>query len=285
MRRGEIPLYLLAIFVVAWWNFSGDEGELRTPRYTPPSAPPSAGQSRAEPGHKNLPEPNFRDPVVRIENSGPVHNATGTAFAVDESGLWITARHVVDSCNRLGFVDPSGRTTRRSGPVWLHPNSDMALVQGPKAGAAVQLTDKPPKIGADAFHIGYPQGKPGDVLSTVMGRARMVTRGRYRIDEPIVAYAERARYPAFSGTLGGISGGPIFNGDGEVIGVSVAESPRRGRVMGTAPRSFEPLFAHAGKRPQAKDITTPTMAPASLANTGDAMRRGFVVARLLCYAS
>jgi len=281
MRRGEIPLYLLIIFVVAWWNFSGDDGEVRSPRYTPPS--PS--QDYAEPGHKNLPEPNFRDPEVRIENSGPQRNATGTAFAVDESGLWITARHVVDSCNRLGFVDPGGQRTRRSGQVWLHPNSDMALIEGPKAGAALQLTDNPPKIGADAFHIGYPQGKPGDVLSQVMGRARMVTRGRYRIDEPVVAYAEKRRYPAFSGSLGGISGGPIFNGDGEVIGVSVAESPRRGRVMGTAPRSFQRLFTHAGQRPNAQDITAPNMAPSRLVDTGNAMRRGFVVARLLCYAS
>ncbi len=281
MRIGEFPFYLAVIFLISWWSLGEDDGiTIRTPRYDQP-APPHIEMA---PEGKALPDPSYLDPRVQVENSGPVRNSTGTAFSVDEHGLWITARHVVDSCGRLAFVIPGTNVLRKSGAVWIHPNSDMALVQGPPAGAAVQLADTPAGQGSHAFHVGYPRGKPGDVLTQVIGRARMITRGRYRINEPVVAYAEIARWPKFSGSLGGISGGPIFNRQGHVIGVTVAGNPRRGRVTGTAPRSFEPLFEYANKRPSATKITRPLFSPSNLVDHGNTLRRKMVVAQLLCFA-
>jgi serine protease Do len=279
MRIGEVPFYLIVIFAIAWWSFDENDG-LRTPRHDQPVPPPI----EAGPSGDALPAPSYMDPRVEVENSGPIKNSTGTAFSVDERGLWITARHVVDGCRRLGFVIPGTNVLRKSKNVWIHPNSDMALVEGPPAGAAVQLTRTPAGQGEHAFHVGYPRGKPGDVMTQVIGRARMISRGRYRINEPVVAYAEIERHPKFSGSLGGISGGPIFNSAGQVIGVTVAGNPRRGRVTGTAPRSFEPLFEHANKRPYANKITQPKFGRSNLVDHGNRLRRKLVVAQLLCFA-
>ena len=44
------------------------------------------------------------------------------------------------------------------------------------------------------------------------------SRGRYRFEEPAIAWAEIARVPNFSGSLGGISGGPVTDRDGRVVG-------------------------------------------------------------------
>jgi len=277
MRRCEIPLYLFAILTLAWWTFSGDDVDVHTPR----QGPPLMDQGRETP----LPGPSMRDPAVTIDSSGPVRNSTGTAFAIDEDGYWITARHVVDGCKTVRFHQPWRFKKPPAVKVWLHPNSDMALLEGPATGSAFSLADNPAGAGADAFHIGYPQGRPGDVWSQVIGRARMITRGRYRIDEPIIAYAEKQRFPNFSGSLGGISGGPIFNKRGKIIGVTVAESARRGRVMGTAPRSFKRLFNRAGITPSPTTLESPILSPAGLKVTGDDMRQRVVVAKVLCYAS
>ncbi len=281
MRFGEFPFYLAVIFFVTWWSFGEDDGiTIRSPRQDQPLHPPV----EMVPDGEALPDPSYLDPKVQVENKGPVRNSTGTAFSVDEHGLWITARHVVDSCRRLGFVIPGTNILRKSKAVWIHPNSDMALVQGPRAGAAVLLTDTPSGQGSHAFHVGYPRGKPGDVLTKVIGRARMITKGRYRINEPVVAYAEVERWPKFSGSLGGISGGPIFNRQGHVIGVTVAGNPRRGRVTGTAPRSFNPLFEHANKQANANKIIRPPFDPSNLVDQGNILRRKLVVAQLLCFA-
>ena len=281
MRFGKLPFLLLYLVIVLWYSLPDDGEEVRTPRYDPPPREPIATPKDGE----TLPPPSFRDPTFQVENNDPQRNSSGTAFAIDRDGLWITARHVVDGCTRLGFLLPDGRRAYGSQQVWIHPNSDMALVQGPETVAAVELTQHPSPSGADAFHIGYPQGKPADVWSQVIGRARMVTRGRYRITEPVVAYAEVQRFPSFTGSLGGMSGGPIFNNEGRIIGITVAGNPRRGRVIGTAPRSFDRLFKTARRMPGMDNITAPPIDSSTLAATGKEMRRRFVVAKLICRVS
>ena len=276
MKRGEFALYLFVILIALWSIRPDDAADIRTPRL-PEAAP---GQSEDLP-----PLPVIGGERFVVEDAGPKQNSVGTAFAIDDSGdtgLWITARHVVRDCRALGFAVPGRRTLLRAGPVWIHPHSDMALVQGPEPRAAFKLAPQPADRAEDALHVGYPRGLPGDVWSKVIGPTRMITRGRFRSDEPAIAYAEMRRHPPFTGSLGGISGGPIFNAAGDVIGVTVAGNPRRGRIIGTAPRSFAKLFEKAGRRPQRALISVPRITPDTLKNEGDRLRRSAVVSRLHC---
>ncbi len=55
----------------------------------------------------NLPPPSAYDPEVLVE-VGEVSTGLGTAFAISEEGWWITARHVVDSCDQVGIIVSRG---------------------------------------------------------------------------------------------------------------------------------------------------------------------------------
>ncbi|MFN3230695.1 MAG: serine protease [Alphaproteobacteria bacterium] len=273
MKLGEFPFYLLLVLLIVWLNQPDDTGNINVPR-----------QPQSQAGDTpDIRTPSPRGPRYVVEDSGVQVNSVGTAFSIDEDGLWITARHVVGGCRGLGFAVPGLRNTLDAGRTTIHPHSDMALVQGPSSSAAFDLATRPAGRGTDAYHIGYPRGRPGDIRSKVIGHARMITRGRYRSDEPVVAYAEVERHPAFKGEIGGMSGGPIFNAAGQVIGVTVAGNPRKGRIIGTAPRSFARLFEEADQRPKAGRVSKPTLTPGTLKQTGDRLRQRFVVARLHCY--
>ena len=282
MKRGEFPFYLVIILIGLWFAGTDEEDDIRTPRMAPPG---QAAEAEIIPNIPARPDPFGRGPRFVVEDTGAQQDSTGTAFAIDDDGLWLTARHVVSGCDALGFAVPGQFRTQRAGQAWIHPHSDMALVQGPKPVAAFELASAPAGRGADAFHIGYPQGRPGDVQSQVIGPVRMITRGRHRSDEPAIAYAEVRRHPSFAGSLGGMSGGPIFNERGQVIGVTVAGNPRRGRIIGTAPRSSADLFEQVKAQPTVARPAAPQIDPNSLPDVGDALRRSAAVSRLHCYVN
>ena len=77
------------------------------------------------------------------------------------------------------------------------------------------------------------------MATKLLSRSKLITRGRRDGAEPILAWAEIGRTQGLTGTLGGISGGPVFDKNGGVRGVIVAESPRRGRIYTAAPSSVE----------------------------------------------
>ena len=109
----------------------------------------------------------------------------------------------------------------------------------------------------------------------------MKSVGRYRTTEPIVAWAEIQRQPGNLSALGGLSGGPMLNKYGEVIGVLVAASQRRGRVMTSDLDSINWLINQA-------DLSLNTTAtPNSLTvenfeDIGDDMRNQFRITKVIC---
>ncbi len=275
---------ILGSFMV--WGVFYEFAEVRTPRQSAPQEQASPEQVPADLTEKHTPPPNnVRLPRFVITDDGNTVNSVGTAFAIDDQGLWITARHVVGGCDYLVFRMPKGRPSYLTTQVWINPLSDTALVEGPKAEAGFPIAAAPDGNGANAYHVGFPQAKPGDVWSKVIGPGRMVTRGVHRSDEPVVAYAVVKRFPSFTGTLGGISGGPIFDSDGQVVGVSVAESPRKGRIIGAVPQSFERLYQEAGKRPANKAREGSKLTPSNVRDFGDRVRRSSRVARVYCGVS
>jgi S1-C subfamily serine protease len=176
---------------------------------------------------------------VTVELDREVKNGVGTAFAVDGNGTYVTARHVVDGC-RAVYLVVAPRRLEKVLSARSERSRDFAVLQTPRTGVApFSLTTSAPKRGDEGFMMGFPQGKPADVRASVIGRSEMRSVGRYSMREPVIAWVEGERRPGFGGSLGGISGGPVLNAAGEVIGTVVAGAPRRGRVYTTHPRVFE----------------------------------------------
>jgi len=239
----------------------------RADQRSAPTPPPKLGPA--------LPNVHPADPNVIVEIPSP-RSGTGTAFSIG-GGRWLTARHVVDRCDEVG-LHMGGSQYVKVDKIDVSTNSDTALLrsQWTRPSLARDLNAQR-QIGESGFFIGFPQGKPGEVAGSLLGRHKMVVRGRYRTSEPILAWAEISRTRGLKGSLGGLSGGPAFDIDGEVIGIVAAESPRRGRVYTVAPASLLPIF---------NQPSTPAKAePISITNYGrraDRLRRNRRIAQVVC---
>ena len=118
------------------------------------------------------------------------------------------------------------------------------------------------------------------MVRRLLGRRRMRVSGRYRTNEPVVAWAERRRRPAGLRNLGGLSGGPALDGAGRVVGVLVAESRRRGRLYTAAPASINQLVTGAGGGERSG--RTFAITPATLRARAEMLRRAPSVAKVIC---
>jgi serine protease Do len=228
MRSFDWVLYLLVFTVVVGTLFANERSA------DAPEPPPTMLESDGP----TLPPPSILDEQILVQVDEP-KDGIGTAFAVNTKGDWVTARHVVDGCNSVGLLIapdqyvPAARVT-------VDPDHDLALISTGRSPAAVKLDlDSPLRVGSEGYHVGYPQGRPGEVATRLLSRSKLITRGRRDGQEPILAWAEIGRTQGLTGTLGGISGGPVFDKNGGVRGVIVAESPRRGRIYTAAPSSVE----------------------------------------------
>ena len=177
---------------------------------------------------------------------GAPQNGVGTAFAVNSSGDWLTARHVVEGCAKVTLMVAPGNYVPVA-KIEIDEDHDLALLSTGRSPYPVSLAlESPLRIGDEGFAVGFPQGNPGELATRLVARSRLVTRGRREAEAPILAWAEIGRTDGLEGTLGGISGGPLFDSDGAVRGVIVAESPRRGRIYTTAPQSVDAFLTKMG---------------------------------------
>ena len=75
-----------------------------------------------------------------------------------------------------------------------------------------------------------------------------MVQGRGARTEPVLVWAETGRTDGLKGTLGGLSGAPALDDQGRVVGVTIAEAPRRGRIYTTAPETTARTLAAGGRR-------------------------------------
>ena len=232
-----------------------------------PISPPPLGAA--------LPGVQPSDPRIIVDLTEP-QDSTGTAFAVDGDGTWITARHVVDGCDQVGLLAGISRAIKVDS-VKVSKQSDTAvLTTGWKRKPLATDLTQARTLREPGYFFGYPQGRPGEVAGSLLGRSQLITRGRYNTKEAVLAWAELGRTRGLTGTLGGLSGGPVFDSDGEVIGVVAAEAPRRGRIFTVAPSSVLPLIPRQS-RPKARPITVDNFGVEA-----DGYRRDRRIAQVVC---
>jgi len=231
-----------------------------------------------------LPRSDPRDPVFTVEVKPRTGDATGTAFAINLAGWWVTAAHVTESCSELLLVtEPISRRAVRVDGVIEHDRADVALLRSRGGGPVLPPVARDLRIGEDGFHVGFPRGRPGDARSQLVQRGRWV-RGE-QTDDRVLAWVERERRPGELDALAGMSGGPVLDAQGRVVGVTIATSTRRGYVVST---TNQPVFDLLGEvegtwdRPERTPLDATQLVEDSFDRAGTALRDQLSVVQLVC---
>jgi serine protease Do len=147
----------------------------------------------------------------------------GSGFIVDPSGLVVTNHHVIDNADSISITLQDG-TNFKAEIVGQDTKTDLALlrIKSDKQLPAVKFGDSDKtRVGDWVIAIGNPFGLGGSVTAGILSaRARDINSGPY--DDFLQTDASINR---------GNSGGPMFNMDGEVIGINTAiYSPSGGSI-------------------------------------------------------
>jgi serine protease Do len=244
-------------------------------------APPPATQADQLPLAPSSP---FSAKAIDVPNKRVT--AAGTAFSVGDGGVWLTARHVLDGCRQPAIVVAGGQGVAAKMRAY---QDDVAVLTTVGGSAALPLAVTPAlRRGERVFLPGFPQGAPGEAASRLLGPQTMRKRGRDARPQSLLALAEVGRTDGLNGSLAGLSGAPVIDSAGEVVGVTLAEAPRRGRIYSSAPDAIRRALAAAGVKPPAPGAVSQPGEPMSVENYGrvaDDLRRDLRVAQVVCLAA
>ena len=149
--------------------------------------------------------------------------ALGSGFIIDRSGLVLTNNHVVDGASQVTVQLSDGREFKGT-VLGTDPKTDVAVVRINGGGSfqPVQWGDSNHvRVGDSVFAVGSPFGLGNTVTAGIVSaRSRDIGEGPYddflQVDAAINS---------------GNSGGPLFDGDGRVVGMNTAiYSPSGGNV-------------------------------------------------------
>lgn len=155
-------------------------------------------------------------------NPGQRAMGQGSGFLISEDGHVVTSHHVIDGADKIMVRTHDGKKLKAK-LVGQDPKTDLAVLKV-KSGdfAYVEFGDSDSvRVGDWVVAVGNPFGLNGTTTAGIVSaRGREIGSGPYddffQIDAPINR---------------GNSGGPTFNGKGEVIGVNTAIlSPSGGNV-------------------------------------------------------
>jgi S1-C subfamily serine protease len=296
-RAALVFLILIVIpqIIAHYPNFSDsfDEGDGRRPLPAPEdTAPPSLGEApppfSQSPGRvrRPLPAATPSDPLISVEAESlkPGEIAFGTSFAIGP-GAWLTARHVANGeCQRVILIVDGRKVPAQI--AYLHPQADLALLKTASAsGPALPLGSGDIEMNATGYTFGYPNEKLGGTKDRLMGRSRMQLSGEIDGTGPVLTWAEVLRYPDALPALSGMSGGPVFDEQGKIIGIMVAASVRRGRIHTVAPEILQATaqsFALSEQSARAEPVSAVTTPTVSLRDTASALSKSSRIVPTYC---
>jgi serine protease Do len=166
--------------------------------------------------HRNMPSP---------EHAQPTHGI-GSGFIVSSDGYVLTNAHVVADASEV-TVKLTDRREFAAKVIGVDKRSDVALIKIAAAGLPFVHFGDPAKIrpGQWAIAIGSPFGFENSVTAGVVSAT-----GRTLPDESNSSYVPFIQTDAAVNP--GNSGGPLFNVDGQVIGINAQIYSRTGGYMG-----------------------------------------------------
>ncbi|MFO1089228.1 MAG: DegQ family serine endoprotease [Hyphomicrobiales bacterium] len=192
----------------------------------------------------------FKDQPNGGQNSGRRVNSLGSGFVVDPSGIIVTNNHVIEDADEIEVNFADG-TTLKAQLKGRDTETDLAVLQITPPPAKplpfVKFGDSDIiRVGDWVMAIGNPFGLGGSVtMGIVSARNRNINSGPY--DDFIQTDAAINR---------GNSGGPLFNMQGDVVGINTAIiSPSGGSIgigfsvpANSAKRVVEQLVAYGETR-------------------------------------
>ena len=151
--------------------------------------------------------------------------AVGSGFIIDAKGIVVTNNHVIETADDIRVILHNDKSFEAE-LLGRDPETDIAVLRIKPEGErlrAVQFGDSDGvSVGDWVLAIGNPFGLGGTVTAGIVSaRGRDIGNGRY--DDFIQTDASINR---------GNSGGPLFNLDGEVIGINTAIFSQTGGSVG-----------------------------------------------------
>ncbi len=172
---------------------------------------------------KNYPANVDADFSGEFKGSSPVETtASGSGFIISNTGLTVTNYHVIQGKSEIDIYFPIIDKTVNAKVALKDKNNDIALLSledfnysdfSEKEIPFVLSSSENVKLGQNVFTLGFPLGK-------VLGKSAKLSTGTinsvYGIqDDPRLIQISNPIQP-------GNSGGPLFNSNGEIVGIVVA---------------------------------------------------------------
>ena len=154
---------------------------------------------------------NYRKAVVRVHNyQNNTHVSCGTGFIVGADGLIVTNYHVIEGADRITIIDINNEELEVSGYYFLNKSKDYAIIKVPGFQMPTVLlgNSKITEVGDDVIAIGHPLGLDYTVTDGIISQI-VQTKGTKLIQISV---------PIDHGS----SGGPLFNKNGKVIGITTS---------------------------------------------------------------
>jgi S1-C subfamily serine protease len=182
------------------------------------------------------PKPKDREGQAKSPEQGEERElGTGTGFLLGASKYVVTNYHVIEGANSI-FVNFFMGEKIRAKVVAQDEKNDVAILllsKRPKSAAGNIVLGDSSKVemGQKVFTIGYP-------MSTVLGKKPKYSEGI--INSTTGYYDDPSLFQITVPIQSGNSGGPLFNMDGQVIGVTTStfSTVKAARMTGTLPQNL-----------------------------------------------